>query len=189
MLGAQPAFTDAEAVAEIESLSGRVYRNAAGQVEIVDLKGKIVGDEHLAMLSALPALRNLNLDGSRVTDRGLEQLLQVPALEEVSLLRTSVTPAAARSLNDRHPQIFRVALSPPSNPLVLAAVLLVALPMGAIGTWLFLAARRKREILAPRTYVQGIGYGLLLVITAIVFTIVAIVRFLGFDFHLSDLFG
>ena len=189
MLGAQPAFTDAEAVAEIESLSGRVYRNAAGQVEIVDLKGKIVGDEHLAMLSALPALRNLNLDGSRVTDRGLEQLLQVPALEEVSLLRTSVTPAAARSLNDRHPQIFRVALPPPSNPLVLAAVLLVALLMGAIGTWLFLAARRKRESLAPRTYVQGIGYGLLLVITAIVFTIVAIVRFLGFDFHLSDLFG
>jgi hypothetical protein len=185
--GAAPA--EAEAVRKIEALGGRVYRNAAGHVEMVDLKGQTIGDEHLAMLQELPALRNLNLDGSGVTDRGLRHLLQVPALEEVSLLRTRVTPAAAQSLKDRHPKIFYVALSPRSAPLALAFVPLIAFPLGAVGIWLMRAAHRKREILAPRTYVQGIAYGLLLVLAAVVIAIMAVVRALGFDFHLSDLAG
>ena len=187
-VGQQPAAAEAETAAKIESLGGRVYRNAVGQVDIIDLKGKVFGDEHLQMLHAFPALRNLSLDGSRVTDAGLEQLLNVPLLEEVSLRRTSVTAAAARSFDDRHPQVFHVALSPRGNPAMLA-IIPIALIMAGVGVWLFRMARRKREILAPRTYVQGIGYGMLLVIVAIVITIVGILNFLGFDFHLSDLAG
>lgn len=187
-VGQQPAAAEAETAAKIESLGGRVYRNAAGQVDIVDLKGNAFGDEHLQMLQAFPALRNLSLDGSRVTDAGLEQLLNVPLLEEVSLRHTSVTTAAAKSFDDRHPQVFHVALSPRGNPAMLA-ILPVAFVMAVVGVWLFRMARRKREILAPRTYVQGIGYGVLLVIVAIVFTILGILNFLGFDLHLSDLTG
>jgi hypothetical protein len=186
--GQQPAAAEAETAVKIEALGGRVYRNAAGQVDIVDLQGKVFGDEHLGLLQAFPALRNLSLDGSRVTDAGLEQLLNVPLLEEVSLRRTSVTAAAAKSFNDRHPQVFHVALSPRGSPAMLAIVP-VAFVMAAVGIWLFRMTRRKRDILAPRTYVQGLGYGLLLVIVAIVITIVGILNFLGFDFHLSDLAG
>jgi hypothetical protein len=172
-----------EAVAKIESLGGRVYKNTAGQVDIVDLKGPQITDEHLALLQSLPALRQLSLDGSQVTDRGLDQLLNLPNLEEVSLLRTKVTPQAAQAFNDRHPKVFHVALSPRTRIEVLAAVGVVSVLMAALGAWLMRTSFRKRDILAPRTFVQGIGYGLLLIVVAALLVILTVLRWMGIAFN------
>jgi hypothetical protein len=42
-------------------------------------------------LSALPALRNLNLEGTKVTDAGLEHLKGMTSLEQLGVLGTGVT--------------------------------------------------------------------------------------------------
>lgn len=70
---AQP-LPEQAAVAKIEAKGGRVYRNAAGQVDMVSMTGDQVTNADLELLQSLPALRNLNLDGKCVTDPGLDQL-------------------------------------------------------------------------------------------------------------------
>lgn len=184
-----PLLPAHEAIAVIEFIGGRVYRNSEGHADIVDLTGSKVSDEHLVLLQSLPTVRVLNLDGSRVTEGGLEQLLKLPDLEEVSLRGTSVSLAAATALKDRHPKVFVVQMDRKGLSLERLAVLVMSLPMGLLGIWLIRLTAKKRSVLSPRLYARGMIWGILLVVASVVVSAVSIVQSLGVDFHLSDLFG
>lgn len=177
--GQGPVPPAEQAITQIEALGGRVYRNADGRVDMVNLTGDRITDEHLRLLQPLTALRQLSLDGSRVTDQGIEQLLTLPNLEEVSLLRTQVTPEAVQSFKNRHPKIFHVALSPRTGPKMLAIISVVAVPLAIWGAWLMRMSMRKQAVLTQRQYAQGIGYGLLLIVVALVLLILGILKVLG----------
>jgi hypothetical protein len=178
-----------EAVASIEALGGRVYRTSDGLVDIVDLKGAMVTDDHLVLLQSLPSVRRLNLDGSRVTDDGLKQLLNLPNLEEVSLRHTPVTPAAAKALKDRHPKIYFVEVDRTGLRFERLALVVIMIPVGLWGAWLIRITRKKRSILPPRLYARGLIWGSLLMVAFVALLTIAIVQTLGFDFHLADLLG
>lgn len=184
-----PMLAAPEAIATIESIGGRVYRTSDGAVDIVDMKGSKFVDAHLVLLHSLPTVRVLNLDGSQVTDAGMEQLLKLPNLEEVSLRGTSVSPAAATALKDRHPKVYFVEVDPEGLRFERLAVAIVLFPVGLLGIWLIRLTQKKRNVLSPRLYARGMIWGILLVVASVVFLMIAIFQTLGFDFHLSDLFG
>ena len=184
-----PALAAPEAIAAIEAIGGRIYRTSDGVVDIVDMKGAKVRDDHLALLQYLPSVRVLNLDGSQVSDGGMEQLLQLPNLEEVSLRGTSVSPAAATALKDRHPKVFHVQVDRKGLRFEQLAVVLILVPMSLCGIWLIRLTQKKRSVLPPHLYARGMFWGVLLVAASVAISLVSIAQMLGFDFHLSDLFG
>jgi hypothetical protein len=177
-----------EAIARIESLGGRVYRNANQQVDVVSLSGTKAGDDDLRRLQALPSLRSLDLDRTQVTDAGLAHLLALPNLEEVSLRGTRVTDAAAQGLKDRHPKIYRVEVSPGFQPGKLAFAAVLALPV-LLGIWLINATRKKQSVLPARVYARARGVGWLLVLGSALLMVIAVLQALGFGVNIANLFG
>ncbi|WP_425617600.1 hypothetical protein NA78x_001281 [Anatilimnocola sp. NA78] len=186
---AQVADPAAEsAVAEIESLGGRVYRRPDGQVDIVSLRGDKVGDEELDLLQFLPTARVLDLDGSRVTNAGLDRLLKAPQLEEVSLRGTAVTRAAAEDFKERHPGVYRVTVSAGFKPAMFVFAASMLIPIGC-GCWLIWITHRKREVLQPWLYYRGMLWGLLLIAFFALVMFVAVLQAIGIEFRIADLFG
>ena len=182
------APAEEQAIAAIEKLGGRVYRNTDGRADIVDLQGKPVRNEELKLLQSLPSVRLVNLDGTRITDEGLDTLEQLPNLEEVSVRRTQVSPAAATALKDRHPKVFRVTVDSKGLRLERLLILVVLIPFGICGVWLISASQRKREILPPKLYARGVGIGAFLILVSLVLSVIAVAQALGFDLNLANMF-
>ena len=188
-LFAQVADPAAEsAVAEIESLGGRVYRRPDGQVDIVSLKGVNIADEDLDLLQFLPTARVLDLDGSRVTAAGLDRLLKAPKLEEVSLRGTAVTRAEAERFKERHPGVYLVTVSAGFKPAMFGFAASLLIPIG-FGCWLIWLTHRKREVLQPRLYYRGMVWGAVLIAFCALALFVAVLQGVGIEFRLADLFG
>ncbi len=174
-------------VVELESLGGRITRDADGTVDTITLEGPQVLDQHLTLLLAFPSVRILYLNGSNVTDSGIQQLLNLPNLEEVSLRRTKVTAAAAKELKDRHPKIYFVEVDPSAMQPRLLGVAALFLPIGIFGFWLIRLTQRKRLILPRHIFVRGMAVGIFMIVACTVFLVVTMLQFFGVDFHLSDL--
>jgi hypothetical protein len=69
----------------VDSLGGKVDRNAAGEVTAVHLRGAWVTDSELSELAALPKLERLDLSHTRITDEGLLHLKAAKQMRELNL--------------------------------------------------------------------------------------------------------
>jgi len=75
-----------------------MHIGALRKVWFVDLTNTPVGDEQLAYLAELPALRTLKLADTKVTDAGLQHLKNLHRLEWLDVSRTGVTDAGLEHL-------------------------------------------------------------------------------------------
>jgi hypothetical protein len=82
LLGAAPAAAEIDWV---ESVGGRITRDAAGRITGVNLRGRWVTDTDLRELAQLPHLTHLDLSLTRVTDQGLLELKNAPGIVELNL--------------------------------------------------------------------------------------------------------
>src|SRR4051812_45508665 len=74
-----------DAAAAVESLGGRLTRNAAGDVVGVDLSNAWLTDADLARLADLPRLERISLAYTKVTDLGLEHLAPLRRVKVLDL--------------------------------------------------------------------------------------------------------
>lgn len=68
-------------------------RVRAPQLQSVDMRFNVVGDEQLKQLSSMPGVRVLQIAGSGVTDAGLVYLKKLGELEELHLVGSEITDA------------------------------------------------------------------------------------------------
>jgi hypothetical protein len=71
--------------ASVDSLGGRLERDAAGEIVAVHLRASWVSDGDLLELARLPQLQRLDLSQTRITDQGLAYLKAATNLREVNL--------------------------------------------------------------------------------------------------------
>jgi len=92
----EPSLTQAQAIAEIEKLGGRVTvdkRSPDKPVVKVTLRGPKVSDAGLVHLKGLTKLRTLSLDRTQVSDAGLVHLKELTQLRTLTLYNTKVSDA------------------------------------------------------------------------------------------------
>jgi arylsulfatase A len=85
----EPSLTEAEAVARLEALGGRVFRRDGRIVEVV-LNRSRLGDEDLASAGVLADLTDLSLEETQIGDAGVAHLGRLAKLEWLNLYRTRV---------------------------------------------------------------------------------------------------
>ena len=81
------------------------FTRFTGRVVELDLALTPADDEDLRHLSALPALRVLDLTGSRVTDAALPRVASLRRLEVVYLQSTQVSGAGVERLREECPRL------------------------------------------------------------------------------------
>jgi predicted amidohydrolase/CubicO group peptidase (beta-lactamase class C family) len=96
-LGAAGAGSEAAAVAAIERLGGRIFREGDRVVE-VDLARTAVTDGDLAAIARLADITDLNLEETTVGDAGIAHLAGLVKLEWLNLYRTRAGDEALRAL-------------------------------------------------------------------------------------------
>ncbi len=103
-LGAEPNADEANTVAEIEKLGGKVIRDEkspGGPVISVDLQRTKVTDADLVHLDGLTQLKSLDLSQTKVTDAGLLHLKGLPHLLDLKLdLTPKITDAGLVHLKE-----------------------------------------------------------------------------------------
>ena len=91
---AEPKADEANAIAEIEKLGGKVTRDEKSpdrRVISVDLSTRNVTDQWLACLQGLPQLQSLRLRITQVTDAGLIHVAGLTRLQLLDLAYTKIT--------------------------------------------------------------------------------------------------
>ncbi len=85
------------------------------------LESNPIDDGGMAELQGLKELRYLNLTGTKVTDRGLVSLGTLPKLRKIYVWNTTISPKAAETLRQNHPELMvntgvQLKLLAPSAP-------------------------------------------------------------------------
>ncbi|REK29518.1 MAG: hypothetical protein DWQ42_03485 [Planctomycetota bacterium] len=98
------------------SLAGQVRRQLCGEkaaatVWKIDLFGKHIQDQDLAVLEDLGHVNGLSLQGTRVTDAGIHKLGVLSTLRYISLESTEISNAGIDVLVERLPELEYVDLS------------------------------------------------------------------------------
>src|SRR5260370_30266203 len=84
-LFAIPALPAASGLDWVDTLGGRVDRDAAGEIVAVHLRGTWVSDTELLDLARLPKLERLDLSHTRITDEGLLHLKPARQIKDLNL--------------------------------------------------------------------------------------------------------
>ncbi|HWB09144.1 MAG TPA: hypothetical protein VG826_07970 [Pirellulales bacterium] len=108
--GKHPTPEQADVIAAIERLGGRVKCDDRQTVVEVALGGTQVSDAQLEKLGVFPELKTLSLFDSAVGDDGLAKLGPCPVLETLYLGRTRVTDAGVKQFV-RFPTLKNLGLS------------------------------------------------------------------------------
>src|SRR5260370_13521168 len=88
-------------VATVKRMGGKIVIDQADPrqpVIAVDLSMARVSDRDLAVLSAFPELRILDLEGGHFSDGGMKQIAALTSLKELSLARTAITEDGLKAL-------------------------------------------------------------------------------------------
>jgi hypothetical protein len=96
--GAQPSPEQAETIAAIERLGGRVKYDDRQTVVEVALGGTRVSDAEIERLAVFPGLQTLSLFDSAIGDDGLAKLGPCQSLDTLYLGRTRVTDTGLKHL-------------------------------------------------------------------------------------------
>ena len=96
------------ALAMVSRLGGTVTLDGTKVVK-VDLKKTAATDDDIALLAALPELRELNVFRTAMTDKGLAALEDLEHLETLLMGGTKVTDAGLAALLD-HPRLKKISV-------------------------------------------------------------------------------
>src|SRR5690606_37914108 len=90
-----------QAIETLQTIGGRLERNASGEVGALYLQNTDITDTHLALLSHFPHLKTLNLRHcSGLTDAGLKYVGQATQLESLSFSWNGLTDRGMSFLRD-----------------------------------------------------------------------------------------